>query len=339
MNGPALVHADIGASSVSGPTDVLGFYDRWVNGRDMRSLAALRNSVPNGLPNPATGPAPVRVYGEVQRMVLAKAAPGIDLPALSPERLRPIRSVILHGSQATSDTCAFSDVDIAVVLEDRIQFAAAAHRDAVTELKRLLRAIYAYDPLMHHGLMFLEAGALDAYDQSFLPLDTLRVARVLHGSSTLEIRQVPPDARGARLRASRAIATLRRMFESAQYEGNDYAFKRLLSNVLLFPALIAAARGDFVYKRESFGLVREWFSGADWAGIERSESLRSAWRRPATHLLQRCLSALRAHPCAQIRWSPTFAPRANVQRVLGDRSGIWRDEIMRTLRRGEELLT
>lgn len=310
------------------------FYERWVNGEDLRTLRALFGAVPRSKPASAAALDESRDGIEIE---FGSTSPVIDLPQLSAKDLAPIPHVAIHGSQATGDACAFSDVDVLVVVEDRKTFTAGEHAAAVKELQRLLRAIYRYDPLMHHGLMFFPASGFDAYDQTFLPLETLRRASVLHGSKRLAVRTVPGAAETSRRRVQNALAVIRARLAEHAAERDDYSFKRVVSNILLLPALLAAARGHQVYKKDSFPLVQEWFSDAEWSGIRRAEEYRTLWKRTEQPMLQRLLGET-SHPSVRVRWSARLSPRSNVSRLLEPAADTWFGDLKRTFERAESIV-
>ncbi len=312
----------------------LAYYERWVNGAGLRSLHALLS------PRPRRVPASVRpetaVGTDDVAITLSESPAMAGLPVLNADRLHPVPHVILHGSQATHDACGFSDVDVVAVIEDRVDFTLAEHAAAVQELQRLLRAIFRYDSLMHHGLMFFAASALDAYDQSFLPLDTLRCAVALHGSRTIVLHTKSPDEQSARARVRRSADVLLGAAKQRRHEQDDFAFKQLLSNVLLMPALLCAARGQYVYKRDSFDLARGWFSKSQWQAVARAEEYRRRWDRPPQSALAQWLGDC-SHPSMRVRWSAKRPPRGNVRRLLATSAGSWREDLERTLVRCREL--
>lgn len=236
------------------------------------------------------------------------------LGRVQPTRLWPIRHVLVHGSAATQDMCAFSDIDVAVFVDDSRPFSAAEHRVAVRELRRLLHTIFHHDALMHHGLMFAPATSLDAYDQRFLPLETLRNARVLHGPQTFEVRVIEPARDDAAQSLASCARSLRKHLHEAAFCANDYTFKNFLSGALLMPARVLAAHGTYVYKRESFALAKELFKPQAWDFIARCEGLRALWQRPPAPAAHRAVPRA-AHPKLLQIFGARYAPRLNVRRV------------------------
>ena len=241
-------------------------------------------------------------------------APQPRLPALDPLRLEPIERILVHGSAATADSCAFSDVDIAVFVDDTRCYPAHAHRDAIAELRGLLHAALAHDPLMHHGLMFAPASALQGYDQRFLPVETLRTARVLHGSPAFDVHLLERSAGEAKATLVSCAQSLARRVQTPDFLADDFQFKTFLSGALLMPARVLAARGVHVYKRESFKLAHEFFTARQWEFIARCEALRSLWVRPPAPLPHRLVPTM-LHPRLRQIFGASCSPRLNVRRL------------------------
>lgn len=289
------------------------FFEHWVNGDGLRLAELAVGRMPAAAPvasrMPAAPPLP-----ETEIRLEAFDGVGCTLPALDPQALRPIKHVLLHGSIASHDACDFSDVDIAVFVDDTGAYAAQCYKAAVCELRRLLEAVLEFDPLMHHGLMFAPASSLCAYDQRFLPLDTLAKSRTLYGPAALRVRPVPASLAERRRKLRECVRSFHAHLRSEDFLANDYCFKNFLSGVLLLPARALAARGTYVYKRESFALAREFFSRQEWEFIARCEALRALWKRPQPSLAEHLVFG-RMHPHVRHVIGSRMAPRLNVRRI------------------------
>ncbi len=291
-------------------TTAVSTYDHLVNGHGYRAieLAFGRIARPridaNALQPPSSSPLVLHIEPYAAKPFLP-----VDSAALD-----PILHVLVHGSIATADACGFSDVDIAVIVEDRRSFSAEQHAKAVAGLRHLLGSIFSYDNLMHHGLMFFPASGLLAYDQSFLPVETLRLARVLHGPRELSLWEVPAEQ--SRFAASLLLSakSLRKRFSNRDFLANDFLFKQVLSGTLLMPSRVLAARGVHVYKRDSFATAQEDFNNRSWELIARAEALRSSWVRPRASLAERAIPSF-AHPYLRNIVHQRFAPALNTRRL------------------------
>jgi hypothetical protein len=293
--------------------DAVRFYHHWVNGEQLRLVQLAAGRMPAAGPQPPS-PALEGAGTPIELDLDAHDGDPVALPALDRQALQPVSHVLLHGSMATRDGCNFSDVDIAVFVDDLRSYPIDAHHAAIAELRRLLRAVFECDALMHHGLMFAGTSSLRKYDEQFLPVAALRCARVLHGPRRLRISlaDAPPERFRETLR--RTAQSLRRHFADRDFLDNDYRLKSVLSGSLLMPARVLAAKGEHVYKRESFALARELFARNEWEFIARCEGLRALWVRPPAPVLGRGVPA-KSHPYLRQIVDARMAPRLNVQRL------------------------
>ena len=292
--------------------EVLTYYDRWVNGADLRIADLIAGRLPSHAPAPSPGEVLHANRTVLQLEPYGESSP--PLPQLDASKLATVRHVLVHGSMATRDACGFSDIDIAVIVDDLHSYTPDQHRRAVRELRRLLRAALGFDSLMHHGLMFFPASKLERYDERFLPIEALRCARVLHGPATVHLHAAPAPLEEFRASLRAAAASLRKRFSTSDFLQNDYQLKNVLAGILLMPARVLAARGVMVYKRDSFELARELFTPAQWDLIGRSEALRSTWVRPAPPALNRCVPP-GSHPHLRRVFGSHMAPRLNARRI------------------------
>lgn len=292
--------------------EVVTYYDRWVNGADLRVADLVAGRMPSNAPEPAPG----QVLNANRTVLQLEPYDGSSprLPHLDASKLATVRHVLVHGSMATHDACGFSDIDIAVIVDDVRSFTPDQHRRAVRELRRLLRAALGFDSLMHHGLMFFPASKLERYDERFLPIEALRCARVLHGPQTVHLHATAAPLEEFRASLRAAAASLRKRFASSDFLQNDYQFKNVLAGILLMPARVLAARGVLVYKRDSFELAREFFTPAQWDLIGRSEALRSTWVRPPAPALNSFVPPA-SHPHLRRIVGSRMAPRLNARRI------------------------
>lgn len=293
--------------------DAIRYYDLWVNGADLPLADLVAGKAPKQAPalqsvEPAGAPPDTLLH------LSRYEGRNPELPELDPDAAAPIPHVLLHGSMATGDACGFSDVDIAVIVDDVHAHSVQQHRRAIYGLRKLLRAIFGFDALMHHGLMFFPLSGLDRYDERFLPVETLRRARVLHGPTTLRVRAIGGPMEDFRASLLAAAASLRKRFREMDFIADDYQLKSVLSGILLMPSRVLAARGVHVYKRDSFDLARDFFTPAQWDLIGRAEALRSTWVRPPAPALSRFLPAS-THPHLRRIAGSHLSPKVNARRL------------------------
>lgn len=296
-------------------TDLLTYYNVWVNGETLPRRHLFANRPPRPTTVVESNPSTTQDGDLKFALPQANSVLNVDL-RVDGSKLMPIHQILLHGSQATRDTCGFSDVDVVVVLDNSRTFTAAQHQDAVAELRVLLRKMFLYDCLMHHGFMFMLRSWFEAYRESFLPVAALRNAVVIWGPSSIGLTKVAPSNSKQRLRDS--ARSLAHRFERRDHERDDYAFKSVLSGLLLMPCLLLESVGIYCYKRDSFVLGPQAFPTIAWEAIRQAEDLRLRWERTSTNITQSVVARV-FHPHAIIRLSRVYRSRTNVRKLLRDR--------------------
>ncbi len=302
--------------------DLLAYYQFWVNGESLSRRYLFAKKPPTS-PLAAYSAAPVAENG-ITRLTIGKYSNKSDVKlSINASRLESIYQIIIHGSQATNDTCDFSDVDIVVVIDDTRTFSAAQHHRAIYELKSLLRSMFLYDCLMHHGFMFMLRSGFACYEESFLPVDTLRNAVVLHGPPCITLKTSLPRALDQKQRLKSSVASLSRHLESGDFECNDYVLKSFLAGLLLIPCFLLQSINVFPYKRDSFSIGPQEFPSLKWSAIHHAEDLRLRWKRSPTRTMQNMVAKM-MHPHAIIRLSRLYPPRTNVDTLLRNRSDAFK---------------
>jgi len=197
--------------------------------------------------------------------------------------------LILHGSLATCDATAYSDVDILLFIADDWLMTGercSALRGIVSHAQRWL---YRYDPLQHHGFMIVSQFDLDRYARIYFPLELLSHAYSLGEPREVAYRLRPAD--------NESVARLRRVSTRLeQLEQGDrpaprtrYALKLALSELMLLPSLCLEAKGQVLYKRDSFGAVRPMLSPTANMAMEALSAWRLDWKRGTWESVYRVL--------------------------------------------------
>jgi len=157
--------------------------------------------------------------------------------------------------------------------------------------------------------MFLAVSDLAQYNECFLPIETLRLSKWVHGMKEVCLTPLRQDLVSAKRRLAAAIHSINLQFERRSYVQGDFQLKNLISGVLLLPSLFLAARGSHLYKRESFAAARQYFPGS-WRFIEAAEEIRINWTRPRDHWWKKQLSTV-GHPRSRTLMSEVIPPRVN----------------------------
>lgn len=193
------------------------------------------------------------------------------------------KGVYLHGSVATRDHCAYSDCDTLVILREATVLDADRLRAFRSHCYRSTRFLYLFDPYQHHGHMLCTEIDQGFYPASFLPIETLRLARRITGDvpGCFVLRRDEHDRRAAVRDIGRAIIGARR---DGRFRTNKYHVKLLCSWVMLLPVLMLQRRHHDLYKREALARARYELEEWQWRPVARASAVRQAWRLDASEI-------------------------------------------------------
>lgn len=190
---------------------------------------------------------------------------------------------MLHGSLATGEEIAYSDVDALVVLKDEVVRSAQRLAHAARLLSRARTLMYAFDSLQHHGWFVLTEHDLRCHCEAYFPVVLFRYGAMLLPHGPIDIDVAVRDSRAEMLQGFRhlAAAVRSRCDESARPD-DVYELKTLLSHVMLLPSMYVQLRdGEGVWKGRSFGLAEGDFSKRAWRSVETASEIRRRW--PEAH--------------------------------------------------------
>ena len=238
------------------------------------------------------------------------ASPAVRALAAGLEPLRDrLLDALVHGSVATGEAIAYSDLDAVVVIRDRVFERRGLLADTALRLARLQRFMFAFDPLQHHGWFVLTEADLSEYCEAYLPAATLARGKSLLPRPARLTLSLRPGLYEARSNLERLAADVIRQATQAPPR-NLYEAKSFLSQLMLLPALYLHARdGVGCSKKESFERARPEFSDRAWSGIEQASAIRLDWAAPenASYVrLQAAVPALRGQIAKRL--APGLSP-------------------------------
>ena len=225
-----------------------------------------------------------------------------------------ISFAVVHGSVATGEEIAYSDLDTLVVLKDDV----VGRKDRLAAAGQLLnqarRFMHAFDPLQHHGWFTLTDQDLRCHCDVHFPAAVLRQSALLYPSHAIDVEVQPRDGNEEADRACAQLGVgLKRRIESRRLPENLYELKVFLSQIMLLPSMYVHVRdGNGVWKGYSFELARHDFTPEAWQAIETASDIRqvwpdvSTWTRPSwpdpigKRLIRRTAPAIPSHIAMQL---------------------------------------
>lgn len=190
----------------------------------------------------------------------------------------PAISVFLHGSWADATNNRFSDIDDFVVLNDEV----ISHREMPSVVRMLNRVDMNFckiDPLQHHGHWITSASELRDYDNSFIPLFTLREGLHVSGSDRIEFKiNSEKTVSGLKENIYLTCDTIHKLTDKALTSSlNLYGLKCLVGSFALMPALIFQLSGKQISKKRAIGECGRIFSNKAAEMIRWSSEYRNNW--------------------------------------------------------------
>lgn len=202
----------------------------------------------------------------------------------------------VHGSLATGEEIAYSDFDALLIIKndvfentDKLAYVCSK----VLDSKKIL---YEYDPLQHHGFFILTELDLNHYCQEYFPTVLFDHAKSLFHDKGLNLLfKIRPSSKEGVIIFKNLANAIKGKLERKNYPKNYYELKLLLSQFMLMPALYLQAKGQYVFKKESFELARKEFTTNDWEIMDEVTKIRSEWDFCPSHLFSLYKKDFRGH--------------------------------------------
>ncbi|MEO9070329.1 MAG: nucleotidyltransferase domain-containing protein [Ginsengibacter sp.] len=179
--------------------------------------------------------------------------------------------LIIHGSFADSKITNYSDVDLVIFYQP--------FSENVLKIKIEIEVfLLQVDPLQHHGIFMIDANTFDFYWQMDLPIEVLNKAKCFSDDGdTLNIQGILKENSGA-LHALKSIFIGIEQFLDKDYKQIGlWEWKFFISQLLLLPTLLLGSKGNYIYKRDSFEIVKKLFSHKAWYCIDKASEIRDEW--------------------------------------------------------------
>lgn len=199
----------------------------------------------------------------------------------------PDLSLYLHGSMATLDYTAFSDVDDLVVLGSGCWNTDRELQRSADLLTTTARGYQKVDPLQHHGHFVITKYDLDCYDQSLMPLAALTTGKAVSGP-----REFPVMVRDSRKEFREILWGTIQGIRALHAEGHKrgltlYWLKHLAGKIALIPALLLQSRGDESDKPDAIASARNFFGAEAYHALTWSTQARETWPNASSHMITR----------------------------------------------------
>jgi len=244
------------------------------------------------------------------------------------KKLQPyLVDAYIHGSLSTMDYTGYSDLDTLFIIKNE----ALKDPQTIRKLERLFirssRFLYEFDPLQHHGHFFLLESDLKFYSQAFLPVSAWQSATSLLGKKTELALHLRDAAQESRERFIESVQILRQYLTARRKRlANPYHLKRVLSHFMILPALFLQFQGQYVSKKESFGLARAMVPESIWRPMEKVSAIRQDWDQQFTPAKRRAVRLIGL-------WNPLLLPfyAQKMYRCRPVAAGVINDDLLNSM--------
>lgn len=228
-----------------------------------------------------------------------------------------VKHFLLHGSLADlAYIRGWSDLDTWVVVDDKVFENAESLVGLRSLFSKLNKLLLKVDSIAHHGFIIVLESDLDHYSDSLLPIEVIRTARNLYGSSEVRIcrSNVPIDwvEKFQSVKDTFVEFDSSGVFVHHPYKGEYltkdmikrrdgmYQLKYLIGTAMMFPSMYYAAMGKPIYKAKSFEPFLRKF--------------------PTSSLIIRCISMIRTDwgKIEQYPYTPNRIPDWLIDRLSPD---------------------
>lgn len=188
-----------------------------------------------------------------------------------------VKAVLLHGSLATNEEIAYSDVDALVILSDSTFNSPKRLAKAAIHLSRCYSLMLEYDPLQHHGWFAISEKDLANFPTSYLPPEILPYCCSLLDPVELNISYAESHSSASNF--FKLVKSLKKQLVPGFVPANLYFAKSILSEFMMLPTLfIQYKTNSGIYKKFSFEKVRPLFSSDEWMVMDEVSEIRSKWK-------------------------------------------------------------
>lgn len=185
---------------------------------------------------------------------------------------------LIHGSYATKDFIdEWSDLDTIVIIKEEVFKDRMIFNLCFSFFQRLSFLCYRFDLLAHHRFILISNFDLNYYPQTILPVVVYKNSLSLF-SSTIDLNfRVREDI----MEKQEILKEFSLYFEKMpQRRINYWQFKKYLSTILMLPSLLLQSKNIYVYKKDSFLLVKKEFINFDFSIIDQVSEKRNSWKLP-----------------------------------------------------------
>jgi len=189
-----------------------------------------------------------------------------------------VKEVFIQGSLSTLDYTKFSDFDTFVIISKEAEENVDLFIDTIHELFKASVYFYRFDPYQHHRYFACLETDLKVYNQSFLPTKVLDYATFIKGEGKNLVFYTYDSKFSHIIYLTYVLNYLITQYRNNFIEiENLWNLKYFLATIFFIPVLYLETKGIYVYKRDSFSLIKEFLPKDLQNYLEKCSHLRKIW--------------------------------------------------------------
>jgi hypothetical protein len=184
-------------------------------------------------------------------------------------------AVVVHGSIATDEICAYSDFDGLLIVKDEYK----GSKLLKSFLKKSVKIISKFDPLQHHGWFTIYKSQLKNYPQTYFPNELFAFSKLIFPQSKVNFSiEIVEDINYSKPFYLLANNIQKKLKNGCRPKGM-FQLKSFLSEMMLLPTFFYKAKNrEGIFKKHSFEIVKPLISQRSWQAITVCSVIRENWQ-------------------------------------------------------------
>ena len=185
-------------------------------------------------------------------------------------------SLCVFGSISSDEVIEYSDFDACLIYDEK----SFESKQELFKLREMIERVnllaHLQDSLQHHGLII--TGRSEIKKGPFITQCLIKESKLIYGTAQIELSEsVNTNFDSALTNLSNSILN---KLENESKWSNQYFFKNLISELLLFPcSYLQKYHRKYISKKDSFEIIKTEFTIDEIQLITTIENIRKAWQQ------------------------------------------------------------
>ena len=195
------------------------------------------------------------------------------------KNIEGIKEIFIQGSLATLDYTRFSDFDTFIILSKEIEENPDFINELIWKLFKSSIYLYKFDPYQHHRYFFTLESNINIYNQAFLPVEVLKYA-VSFKNSNYSFNSYDSQLSHLLFITGPINYFIKHINNNFEEIKNLWHLKYYIATIFFLPVLYLETIDIYVYKRESFEIIRKYLTDDLNKFLDYCSEIRKNWNYP-----------------------------------------------------------